>query len=129
MRNAIFVLAAAAVLSGSVSGAPQPSETVPLERGLVSGLLNRVSDAVKDGDGDGVLDAMHGLVPTKTPKSVEEASAIIESIAATASPSSLAEYNAQLMANGILFGTVDQLFDLFDYAEGLVSEENSFKNS
>lgn len=144
MKGTGYILPAIAAWHSVVAAAPQPSRTEPgvgfedrslvdgLVGGLVGGLddlvgglLDEIHDAVNDGDRDRVLSAMHSLEPTKTPDSVEHASSIVEALAATATASTLIEFNAHLIANGIISGTVE---DIFDYAEGLVSEENSSDN-
>lgn len=92
--------------------------------GVVSGLLGTLHDAVEAGDIDEVLDVLRKLKPTKTLASVEEASAVVKQIV-TSTPSSIIELQGQLIANGVISGTVD---DLFNFASGLATNKSGHSN-
>lgn len=121
-------LAAIAVCCISVAAAPSDPRTTLQDRqldGVVKGVLGDISNALDNEDRDGVLSALHKLQPAKTPASVEEAVSIVQAVANSSYPT-VVEYSAHLIANGIISGTVE---GLFDYAKGLVSDENSSDNS
>ncbi|KAL6405914.1 uncharacterized protein AUP68_10798 [Ilyonectria robusta] len=90
----------------------------------VSRLLGTLHDAVEAGDIDEVLDILRKLKPTKTLASVEEASAIVKQIV-TSTPSSIVELQGQFIANGVISGTVD---DLFSFASGLATKKSGHDN-
>jgi hypothetical protein len=90
----------------------------------VSGLLDELGDALNKGDREKTLDKLQKLKSTRKPKSVGDASSIIEKVAKS-KPSNTVEYSARLIANGIVSGSTD---DLLSYAKGLGSEENGNNN-
>ncbi|KAF5637952.1 lipase B [Fusarium sp. NRRL 52700] len=90
----------------------------------VSGLLDKLGDALNEGDGKQTLDTLQKLKPTIKPKNVGEASAITEKVAQS-EPDNIVEYSARLIANGVVSGSVD---DLLSYAQGLGSAENGNDN-
>lgn len=92
--------------------------------GLVQGLLDQIHNALEANDRDGAIDAVKQLVPTATPTNIDGASRVIEFLG-TATPSNIVEYNAHLIANGIISGSVG---DLLALADGFVSGENSHSN-
>jgi hypothetical protein len=62
----------------------------------------------------------------KAPESTEEAISRLEALATSSDKDlDIVDYGGQLIANGLIAGAVG---DLFDYAEGLISEENSSNN-
>ncbi|PHH84221.1 hypothetical protein CDD83_2298 [Cordyceps sp. RAO-2017] len=97
----------------------------PVVSPITNGLLLTLHNAVVAGDAGKVLDVLHRLKPAGRPKTVEEASSILRAIA-TSSPPSLVEYIAQLLVNGLFFGSID---DLFSYANGLFSEDSRSNHS
>ena len=94
---------------------------------LVRGLLGDLDRAVKNGDRDGALNAMRELqVSKKAPSDVEDAFTRLQTIATNdEEDQNLVDYAGQLIANGLILGSVG---DLFDYAKDLASAENSSKN-
>ncbi|KAH7259131.1 uncharacterized protein BKA55DRAFT_638931 [Fusarium redolens] len=90
----------------------------------VSGLLDELGDALNKGDREKTLDKLQKLKSTRKPKSVGDASSIIEKVAKS-KPNNTVEYSARLIANGIVSGSTD---DLLSYAKGLGSEENGNNN-
>ncbi|KAF4444286.1 hypothetical protein F53441_11194 [Fusarium austroafricanum] len=92
--------------------------------GSIVGLPNSLIDAINNGDREKTLDILQELNPVKKPKNIDDASAITKAVA-KAKPDNIVEYSAQMIANGIISGSTD---DLFDYAKGLGSEENGSNN-
>ncbi|KAL4728053.1 hypothetical protein ACLX1H_004767 [Fusarium chlamydosporum] len=128
------------VFSGLGLAAPSSFATSELEsRQLVKGLVNGVDGALaltvgnllgslrralNSGDRKKTLDILQKLEPTKKPRDVKEATAILEKISKS-KPENLVDYSARLIVNGIVAGDT---VDLFAYVKGLVSAENSSNN-
>ncbi|KAH7025020.1 uncharacterized protein B0I36DRAFT_424657 [Microdochium trichocladiopsis] len=85
--------------------------------GLTSGLLGQLNTAISTGNLEGVLTQLRNLTPGNKPSSVAEVTSILQPIAQTKS-ATIIDYGAQLIANGILSGTVE---GLFDFAQGAAS--------
>ncbi|KAH7128942.1 hypothetical protein EDB81DRAFT_888716 [Dactylonectria macrodidyma] len=134
-----FALVAICGATTAISSAKEIStldfEERQLIGGLVGGIVNRLDDvtsdllgtlhdAVEAGEIEGVLDVLRKLKPTRTLANVEEASAIVEQIV-TLTPSSVIELQGQLIANGVISGTVD---DLFNFASGIASNKSGHAN-
>ncbi|KAG9254172.1 uncharacterized protein F5Z01DRAFT_707780 [Emericellopsis atlantica] len=94
---------------------------------VVRGLLGHLSDAVNRGDRDEAIDILHQMSPSrKSLKSTEEAIARLQAIAASSGKDiDIVDYAAKLVANGLISGTVD---GLFDYIDGFFSKESSNNN-
>lgn len=90
----------------------------------VSGLLGSLDHAIKNGDRDGVLDILRKLKPARKITSVEEATAVMKKIA-DAKPKNVLEYQALLVANGLIEGTVE---DLFAFVKGYASGKSGHDN-
>ncbi|KAF4341978.1 lipase B [Fusarium beomiforme] len=90
----------------------------------VSGFLDDLGDALNKGDRDKTLNTLQKLEPTRKPKDINDASSIMEKVAAS-EPDNIVEYSARLIANGVVSGSTD---DLISYAKGLGSEENGSSN-
>lgn len=90
----------------------------------VGNLLGSLRRALNSGDRKKTLDILQKLEPTKKPRDVKEATAILEKISKS-KPENLVDYSARLIVNGIVAGDT---VDLFAYVKGLVSAENSSNN-
>ncbi|KAJ4253909.1 hypothetical protein NW762_010307 [Fusarium torreyae] len=90
----------------------------------ISGVLDSLRDALDSGDRKKTLNVLQKLESTKKPKSLNEASSILKKVA-NSKPDDIVEYSARLVANGIISGSVDELFS---YAKGLGSNENGSNN-
>lgn len=117
-------------LAGSAIAAPTPVDTLE-DRGLISGLLSTVvSDLDNVATATGALGyssilADYKLVSqTATPTAVSQAFSTLSAIA-SASPSNIHAYNAELIANGLVSGSVTEIID---FVGGLLTGENSDTN-
>lgn len=119
-------LVAAAVALSGVFAAPTPADVA--ERSLVTGLLGDVvqdiDSALQAGQWSSVLSNLRKATPTATPTAIPQAFSTLSSIHA-ASPSSLYDYDAALVANGLVSGTVDSLLS---FVQGALTGENSDAN-
>ncbi|KAJ1322930.1 triacylglycerol lipase [Microdochium nivale] len=100
---------------------PQLEQTVA---GGIKGVLGQLTTAVSAGNAQGVITQLQNLAPEQRPGSIEEVMAALQAVT-SARPATIIEYNAQLIARGILSGTVQ---DLLDFANGAVSAEGSSNN-
>lgn len=100
---------------------PQLGQTVA---GGINGVLGQLTTAVSSGNAQGVITQLQNLAPEQRPGSIEEVMAALQAVT-SARPATIIEYNAQLIARGILSGTVQ---DLLDFANGAVSAEGSSNN-
>ncbi|CAJ2507113.1 Uu.00g082990.m01.CDS01 [Anthostomella pinea] len=119
------------VASGAAVPGSKSQSSVTEKRQLVGGLLSDVlgllnlRTALGSGNRNGVLRALEGFAPKTSPTSVAQASAVLEAIT-TSSPTTLPEFNARMITNGIISGSVGELFN---FAQGTVTAENSKTNS
>lgn len=98
-------------LAGSAIAAPAPVEKIE-DRGLISGLLGTVigdiNAAAKAGNSSALVSAYKSCSQTATPTAVPQAMSTLSAIAA-ASPSSIHDFNAALIANGLVVDSVDSI--------------------
>jgi hypothetical protein len=95
--------------------------------GFVRGLLGNLDNAVNRGDRDEVIDILRQVKPSKGSfTTTEEAFSRVRDIAHQSGKDlNIFDFAAQLMANGLISGTVD---GLFDYVQGFSSNESSSNN-
>lgn len=120
------LLVATLSLCGSSLAAPTPVDVA--ERSLITGVLSSVvadvNNALSAGDWSSVLSQLTKATPTATPTAVSQAFSTLSSIHA-ASPSNLYAYDAALVANGLVSGSIDSLLS---FVEGGLTGENSDAN-
>ena len=90
----------------------------------VSSLLGDLKQAVRRRDRSKVVDILGNIKPTRNITDINEAIKAVTEVSKSDAPN-LIEYQARLVANGIITGTVS---DLLDYAEGLVTGESGSNN-
>jgi hypothetical protein len=91
---------------------------------VVSGLLGELKQAVRQRDRDQVLDILGKIKPARNITDIDEAIKAVTEVSKSEPPNTI-EYQARLVANGIITGTVS---DLLDYAEGFVTGESGSNN-
>jgi len=96
-------------------------EVIP---GAIGSTLQQLSTAISAGNLQGVLTQIRNLTPAKRPGSVDETRSILQAIGQK-KPATILEYNALLIANGVLSGNVE---GLFDFAQGVVSAAGGSNN-
>lgn len=96
-------------------------EVIP---GAIGGALQQLSTAISAGNLQGVLTQIRNLAPAKRPGSVDETRSILQSLSQR-KPATILDYDALLIANGVLSGNVD---GLFNFAQGAVSGAGGSNN-
>ena len=128
-------LVAVSAVPGAQKPAPHDLENRQLVSGLLGGVTNGLDDAVSSLLGDlkqavrrhdrsKVVDILGNIKPTRNITDINEAIKAVTEVSKSDAPN-LIEYQARLVANGIITGTVS---DLLDYAEGLVTGESGSNN-
>jgi hypothetical protein len=135
LTTALCGLAAASPVSTNGDTTTRGLETQEWSGGLIGGitgpadkltshLLGSIGDATNVGDRERVIDLLRTLEPKRSPSTMEEAIAIIEKIYESGADN-IIERQAQLIANGLISGTVE---DFFEYASGFAEGENRHDN-